>query len=227
MKRILILTGAAALLLSCEKGTLKQYTGTYRSKVLEVSSIRMFSTEGEVADAAVIKSFVKRRQSNTSLFYADGNQSVEGKLEIAFLTDNKAQVTDSKGYDARTVIGRGTDIYLEAYTTSVRMNADAEPLFDKIVTYFPPNSSTTLVPQTTGYFSRTEFRHCYFAKESGDAIRFPQLSYLYVRVGTDKSVVKKEEVRQANNVLGSDIPSKLAKGDTLAVQQTFVVLQKL
>jgi len=227
MKRILTIVGAAALLLSCEKDTIKQYSGTYRSKVLEVSTIQMFTPKGEVTDAAVVKSFIKRRQSNTSLFYADGNQSVEGKLEIAFLTDNKAQVTDSKGYDARTVIGRGTDIYLEAYTTSVRMNADDEPLFDKVVTFFPPNSSTTLVPQTTGYYSKTEFRHCYFAKESGDAIRFPQLSYLYVKVGADKKVVKKEEVKQVNNMLGSDIPNKLTEGDTLAVQQAFLVLQKI
>lgn len=227
MKRILTIVGAAALLLACEKDTSKQYTGTYKSKVLEVSSIRMFTPEGEVTDAAVIKSFVKRRQSNTSLFYADGNQNAEGLLEIAFLTDNKAQITDSKGYDARTVLGMGTDIYLEAYSTSVRMNADAEPLFDKIVTYFPPNSSTTLVPLTSGYYSKTEFRHCYFAKESGDAIRFPQLSYLFVKVGTDKKVVKREEVKQVNNVLGNDIPNKLVNGDTLAVQQSYLVLQKL
>lgn len=227
MKRILTIVGAAALLLACEKDTPKQYTGTYRSKVLEVSSIRMFTPEGEVTDAAVIKSFVKRRQSNTSLFYADGNQNAEGLLEIAFLTDNKAQITDSKGYDARTVLGRGTDIYLEAYSTSVRMNADAEPLIDKLVAYFPINSTTTTVPLTTGFYSKTEYRHCYFAKESGDAIRFPQLSYLFVKVGTDKKVVKREEVKQINNVLGNDIPNKLVNGDTLAVQQSYLVLQKL
>ena len=227
MNRILAIIGVAVLLLSCEKGSVTEYSGTYKSKVIEVSSIRVFTVNGEITDAAVVKGFVKRRQSSTSFFYADGNQNAEGKLEIAFLTDSKAQVTDSKGYDARTVIGKGADIYLEAYTTTVRMNTDAEPLIDKLVTFFPPNSVTTAVPLTTGYYSKTEYRHCYFAKQSGDAVRFPQLSYLYVKVGTDKKVVKKEEAQLVNNVLNSNVAKNLSDGDTLAVQQSYIVLQKL
>jgi hypothetical protein len=227
MKRFLTIIGAAALLLSCEKGSVTQYSGTYKSKVLEVSSIRVFTAKGEVADAAVVKGFVKRRQSSTSFFYADGNQRAEGKLEIAFLTDSKAQVTDSKGYDARTVIGKGTDIYLEAYTATVRMNKDAEPLADKLVTFFPPNSVTTTLSASSGYASKTEYRHCYFAKQSGDAVRFPQLSYLYVKVGADKKLLKKEEAQLVNNVLNANVGNRLSDGDTLAVQQSYIVLQKL
>jgi hypothetical protein len=227
MKRILVIVGAAGVLLSCENGTVTEYSGTYKSKVLEVSSIRVFTAKGEVTDAAVVKGFVKRRQSSTSFFYADGNHNADGKMEIAFLTDRKAQVTTSKGYDARTVIGKGSDIYLEAYTTTVRMNKDAEPLVDKLVTFFPPNAVTTSLAATTGYYSKTEYKHCYFAKQSGDAVRFPQLSYLYVKVGADKKVVKKEETQLVNNVLNGNVASKLSDGDTLAVQQSYLVLQKL
>ncbi len=215
------------MLLSCENGAVTEYSGTYKSKVLEVSSIRVFTAKGEVTDASVVKGFVKRRQSSTSFFYADGNQNADGKMEISFLTDRKAQVTTSKGYDARTVIGKGSDIYLEAYTTTVRMNKEAEPLIDKLVTFLPPNTSTTPLAATTGYYSKTEYRHCYFVKQSGDAVRFPQLTYLYVKVGTDKKVVKKEESQLVNNVLNGSIASKLSDGDTIAVQQSYIVLQKL
>ena len=83
-----------------------------------------------------------------------------------------------------------------------------------------------MVPFTTGFTSKTEFKHCLYANKSGDAIRFPMLSYLYVSVGANKLVIKMREMQQFNNLLVSDASKKLNDGDTLAVQQSYLVLNR-
>lgn len=226
MKRILTIIAAAVLLQSCEKDSTTQYSGTYNSKVLEVSPVKLYTSKGEVTDAAIVSSFVKRYQRTASLFSSDGNQKAEGRLKVDFLAGNSAQVTEAQGYEARSVIVKGSDIYLQAYTPSVRMNTEEESFFDKLVVYAPLSAVTTMVPFTTGFTSKTEFKHCLYANKSGDAIRFPMLSYLYVSVGANKLVIKMREMQQFNNLLVSDASKKLNDGDTLAVQQSYLVLNR-
>lgn len=227
MKRLIPILSLALLLISCEEKVADDLSGTYRSKTLEVSPIRLFTSKGEVTDGKVIASFVKRHQRTQDVFHTNGNESAVGKLEIAFLTDSKAQITDPNGYDARTVIAKDGDIYFEAYTTSKRMNKEEKPLYDKLVKYFPLSSKTTMAPLASGFTSVTEFKHCYYAFQASDALRFPVMSYLFVHYRDSKTITSMEAIINDNNMLVLDPSKSLVEGDSLALQQCFLLLPKL
>lgn len=227
MKHLITIFCIALLLISCEEKVADDLSGTYRSKTLEVSPIRLFTSKGEVTDGKVIASFVKYHQYRRNIFHTNGNESAVGKLEIAFLTDSKAQITDPNGYDARTVIAKDGDIYFEAYTTSKRMNEEEKPLYDKLVKYFPLSSKTTMAPLTSGFTSVTEFKHCYYASRFGDALRLPVMSYFFVKYGMWKTISEMKSIVDDNNMLILDPSKNLVEGDSLALQQCFLLLQKI
>jgi hypothetical protein len=150
---------------------------------------------------------------------------VANKLMIEFSSNDKANFTYLDNMEVRNVEAKSDITYFESEKISSTFNSNSESFYKKIITYFPLYSKDTIVSGPSGILSRTDFKHCYYANGNSSEIKFPLLSYLYVRHLTG-DYFSKEAISDLNNAFNENSITFLTDNDTLVIQQLSLILRK-
>lgn len=218
---VLILFG---LFSSCQKERGEEFTGIYESSSMEVMPVRLFVKNREVSDKSIIVQFVKSHWSKAFIMNTDTVVDVRRLIKVKFLPENES-IFIFKEDSSRRFVGRNSNVIcFEAGSTYTQYNNSTSVVFDSIKGYDYLYSRTTPIAGNTGYLSKTEYKHCYFAQFDGDEIRFPLITYLYIS-SYPSSYSSVGEFR-LNNVFNERSVAFLSDNDTLAIQQCHVFLER-
>jgi hypothetical protein len=227
MKKSLISLIVLLICFSCQKEEYS-YSGWYVSQSTEMSAIRLFTVNGEINDANLINSYLDRTENGNLYRDISNPPGVVGSYAIMFLDNNKAYFTVTffkllplERYVRRT----GKYIYLEDTEISTVYNITDESFEDKIITHFPLYSKTTPLPASSGFTSKTDFRHCIYLEGKRTEIVFPLMAYVYKKHIPGGEYNYKTSP-SFNNEFNKGIVTHLSPGDTLAVQEARIVLFK-
>jgi len=225
MRRLITILLLALTTFACKKEDSYTYSGIYISQRAEISAIRLFSKNGEISDQAKIQRYIKRADPNFFIHNYDTIIDMTNRIVIEFLPDKKATVTILNNSETNKVIEKNGIIYFESDQISTRYNFTADPFYDKIYTYFPFYYETIPLSSASGFYSKTEYKHCYYTKGQKEVIVFPLVSYMYTRDDAANNYLM-EANWNVNNEFNEDSYQSFAITDTLAVQQIFVVIEK-
>ncbi len=226
MKFKILLLVFVVFLYSCEKEQDVTYSGTYESKEMKIMSIRMFTNGAEVTDNTKIQQFVEK-MGNQQIFITnyDSIVNVENRVRVEFFSENKSIFQYIEDTDERNVVTKGDKIYFELDEIYTQFNQTANPFITKVIKNFPLYNKTTSVSTSSGFVSKTEYKHCYYANSIDSYIEFPLLNYYY-KHNFDDVIVSIEALWNLNNEFNSNVMNELTLNDTLVVQEFKIVLKK-
>jgi len=225
MKKLLITSGILLFFISCNKKDDISYSGIFDSKSIQISAVRLFTKNGEIKDINTIRHFINNSDVDYFILKTDSIIDVANKLMIEFSSNDKANFTYSDNMEVRNVKEKNDITYFESEKISSNFNSNSESFNKKIITYFPLYSKDTIVSGPSGILSRTDFKHCYYANGNSSEIKFPLLSYLYVRHLTG-DYFSKEAISDLNNAFNENSITFLTDNDTLAIQQLSLIIRK-
>ena len=227
MKKLLSILFILLTCFSCEKEEYS-YSGIYVAQRNEMSAICLFTVNGEITDANLVNTYLDRTEIGN--LYRDINNppDVDRSYDIMFVDDNKAYFPlpiYSHIIPARNVRRTGKYIYLEDKEISTVYNITDESLEDKIITHFPLYSKTNPLPASSGFTSKTDFKHCIYLEGKRIEIGFPLMAYVYKKHIPGGEYNYKIS-SSFNNEFNKGVVGHLSPGDTLAVQETRIILVK-
>jgi hypothetical protein len=225
MKKLLITSGIILFFISCNKKDENSYSGIFDSKSIQISAVRLFTKNGEIKDINTIQHFINNSDVDYFILKTDSIIDVANKLMIEFSSNDKANFTYLDNMEVRNVKVKSDITYFESENISRTFNSNGESFDKKIITYFPLYSKDTIVPGPSGILSRIDFKHCYYANGNSSEIKFPLMSYLYVRHLTG-DYFSKEAISDLNNAFNENSVTFLNDNDTLAIQQLSLILRK-
>ena len=223
--RKLITFFLALTTLACQKEDSYSYSGIYNSQRTEISEIRLFTKAGEIINKDKIERFIKRLHADLFVLNYDSTIDVTGKISIEFLPDSKANFTFMNNLEKRNVIETNDNIIFESEIISTQYNFTANPFCNKAYTFFPFYSETIPLTLASGFYSKTNYKHCYYTKGNKEVIEFPLLSYLYSKYINENNH-STETVKNINNEFNLNSLNDLTESDTLAIQQFRIILKK-
>ncbi|HOZ15426.1 MAG TPA: hypothetical protein PLH91_05365 [Tenuifilaceae bacterium] len=226
MKFKILLLVFVVFLYSCEKEQDVTYSGTYESKEMKIMPIRMFTNGTEVTDYNKILEFVEN-MGNQQIFITnyDSIVNVENRVRVEFLSGNKSIFQYIEDTDERNVVAKGDKIYFELDEILTQYNQTTNPFWAKVIMHFPLYAITSTMPTSSGFVSKTEYKHCYYANSIEPYIEFPLLNYYY-KHNYDDVIISVEAQWNLNNEFNSNAINELTLNDTLVVQEFKIVLKK-
>jgi hypothetical protein len=226
MKFKILLLVFVVFLYSCEKEQNVTYSGTYESKEMKIMTIRMFTNGAEVTDNIKIQQFVEK-MGNQQIFITnyDSIVNVENRLRVEFLSGNKSIFQYIEDTDERNVVAKGDKIYFELDEILTQYNQTTNPFWAKVIMNFPLYNKTSTISTSSGFVSKTEYKHCYYANGIDSYIEFPLLSYYY-KHNFDDVILSIEAQWNLNNEFNPNVINQLTLSDTLLVQEFKIVLEK-
>ena len=227
IKNLFVLSCIVILLIGCKDDTDKGiFSGTYVTQEVEINDVRLFTSAGEIENTTIINSFVERQDKNKYFVKKTAVNSAFFLVStLKFLSSNEANFTYSVYSNNPTlvnVISQNNVVYLEAKDTVVQekyIYYDSETIYNKMLTYKVLYADSTQSESDIYKFS-IKTKPCYFLTQSDGLFKFPRVSYIYVeQYGVQGSL-------NLNNLFNPDCISLLRDNDTLAVQQTQLVLKR-
>ena len=216
------------VLVSCQKEEY-MYSGRYMSERTEISPIRLFAASGEITNTVLINSYLNRTETGSLNRDISNPPDVAGDVEIMFQGENKALFSYMYYHPLpqteRNVRKTGKYLYLEDPGISTVYNTTSESFFKNIVKHFPLYSKTTLLPASSGFISQTEFKHCMYLEGRQTEILFPMLAYVY-RKSFSEGGYHIASIPWSNNEFNTGFVREILPGDTLAVQESSIILVK-
>jgi hypothetical protein len=226
MKKLLSILFILLTCFSCEKEEYS-YSGWYVSQSTEMSAIRLFTVNGEITNANLVNAYLDRTENGNLYREINNPPDVVGKYWVVF-ENEKADFSVSffKLLPLeRNVKRKGKYIYLEETEISTVYNITDESFENRIITHFPLYSITTPLPASSGFTSKTDFKHCIYLEGKRTEIVFPLMAYVYKKHIPGGEYNYKTS-SSFNNEFNKGVVGHLSPGDTLAVQETRIILVK-
>lgn len=226
MKFKILLLVFVVFIYSCEKEQVVTYSGTYESKGMKIMPIRMFTNGIEVTDNIKIQQFVEK-MGNQQIFIInyDSVVNVDNRVGVEFLSGNKSNFQYNEDTDERNVVTKGDKIFFELDEILTQYNQTTNPFWAKVIMHFPLYAITSTMPTSSGFVSKTGYKHCYYANSIESYIEFPLLNYYY-KHNYDDVIISVEAQWNLNNEFNSNVINQLSLSDTLLVQEFKIVLEK-
>jgi len=221
-KKIVILCFLLSCL-SCEKE--HTYSGLYRSSIIDISQIRLFSKNGEITDKNKIHDYVSRRKIDFLIENIDTALNVTDKVQIEFVSDDRVIFTYNDYSDNRILKNVNDYLYFESEAISTRYNIGSDLFYDKVITHTPLFADTIPISSSSGFSTKTDYKHCYYTKKRTTFIEFPILSFHYMSVLSDV-YFSSESYGWFNNEFNANSLNYLTANDTLVIQEMNIMLEK-
>lgn len=226
MKKTFVFISLALSFFSCKKEETYNYSGVYTSKRMEIMEIKLFSNNTEIKDIEKIKHFIKNTANQIFLRNYDSIVDVTNALEIEFLSDNNAKITDRVKSEVTNIQRDDDYLYFESSIISTIYNIESDPFSYEFLKHAPLYSQTIPLNPTTGFSSETKYKNCYYTIGKHEVIEVPFLSYLYKRKISEHNFSSKA-ASFTNNEFNDSFIQSLTANDTIAIQQFVVILDKL
>lgn len=226
MKKIIVIVCLLLTNIACQKESESAFSGLYSSKRIEIENVKLFSKNNEIKDKLIIQQFINHR--NIRYLSSIETLQLNSSISIEFFPDNKAVFSRGNNSKELNVIKKNDYLYLEEKEISTTYNKT--PTFqdsyfsEKFLIHFPLYSETSLLNSNTGYFSKTDYKHCIYIKGIGNVIEYPFISYYYIKEDTQS--IYMSMVTDCNNEFKKDLILQLEGNDTLLIQEYRTILEK-
>lgn len=217
---------------SCKKD--EETWDTYKSERFEIRPVRLYTNEGEVLDQNLIINFINRHTASHSMqvfiFNYDTIIDVAGKIKIEYLSTSTAKFTYLEEITQRNVINKNDYLIFEGLDTTTIYHQIANEFlpefFENLSVYMPLYSEFYPLPLSTGFRGLTKLKPCYFLeKKKNNELSFPSFFCLLVR-NIEPGLQAQNGIFGINNDFNIAACQYLNEGDTIALQQSAIVLRK-
>jgi len=227
IKNLCVTSCLVILMIGCKDNTDKGvFSGTYVTQEVEINDVRLFTSAGEIENTTIINSFIERHDKNQYFVKNTPVNSASFLVStLKFLSPNEAiftySVYSNNPYPV-SVINKNNFVYLESKDTVVQVKNiyyDSETVYNKMLTYKALYADSVQSESDVSQFS-IKTKPCYFMTQSDAVFKLPRVSYIYVeQYGVHGSL-------NLNNLFNPDCISLMRDNDTLAVQQTQLILKR-
>jgi len=130
----------------------------------------------------------------------------------------------------RNVVEKDNLLYFEASDTTtlyfpIGIDSTLVDFFENLSLYRPLYSEFHELPLSTGWRGYNRFRHCYFLQKKNKELSYPSYFILHVRYNEDE-VPRQMRIIGLNDDFNTGVYQYLVGGDTIAVQQSAIILKK-
>jgi hypothetical protein len=217
---------------SCKKD--EETWDSYMSERFEIRPIRLYSKDGEIHDQSLIISFINRHTigHNIRAFITNYDTiiDVEDQIKVEYLSPKTATFTYLEEITQRNVIEKADHLIFEAFDTTTihhfNTNEFLPDFFENLSVYRPLYSEFHELPLSTGFRGFTKLKRCYFLeRKTNNELSFPSFFCLLVRY-FEPGIQEQNAIFGMNNDFNAGSIQYLNEGDTIALQQSAIILRK-
>jgi len=208
---------------------------TYVSERCEIRPIRLFTTNGEIQDQNLIGDFISRHTAghNFQIFITNYDTIIDtaDDIKIEYLSSNTAMLTHFGVITQRNIIEKKDYLIFESLDTNTIYlpitNETLVDFFENLFVYKPLYSEFQQLPLSTGFRGLTKLKPCYFLeKKNNNELSSPGFFIMHIRY-YDPGIPEQRRIFGLNNDFNTSAVQYLNEGDTIAVQQSAVILKKM
>jgi hypothetical protein len=206
---------------------------------VEIGTIKLYSKSGEIKDPNTINKFINVHDSSLHYFAqnSDWNNDFKNNGKIIILPTNEVKLLnlgDSAIYNLKNynqiqyLESKDTTKYTIQKYYSSNKDLPSKPFYEKMLTYNPLYSDTTLLPSSAVIYLAIRFKECKYIMLSKNSIKYPLLTYHYFQsfhYGEYYSY-NSNAGKNINNVFNEATIKELNETDTIAIQQINLIFSK-
>jgi len=206
----------------------------YSAERSEIQPIRLFTANEEITDQHIVVNFINRHTAghNIQVFITnlDTIIDVADKIKIEYLSANTATFTYFGESSFRNVTTKNNVLYFEASDTTTIYHQIGglvwlQDFLSNMSTYRPLYSEFQELPLSTGWRGLTKLRHCFFLEKKNQELAFPSFFIMHIR-NNESGIPEQRAILGNNNDFNTGAAQYLSVGDTIALQQSAVILEK-